>query len=125
MANFETPGAAAPSRESIQQAAGFDLAAYGITVKDVRRNLVPATLYAEALREDDKCDIADTGALIAYSGEKTGRSPKDKRIVEHEGSKADVWWGPVNIAINQEAFEINLELAKDYLNPRKRLYVVD
>jgi len=53
----------------------FDLSSYGITVKDVRRNLAPATLYAEAIREDEKCDISDTGALIAYSGDKTGRSP--------------------------------------------------
>src|SRR5436309_11233774 len=114
MAHSQTPASAAPSREAAQQAAPFDLAANGITVKDIRRNPAPATLYADALREDDKCDIADTGALIAYSGEKTGRSPKDKRIVEHPDSKGDVWWGPINIAIAQDAFEINLERAKDY-----------
>ena len=102
-----------------------DLSQYGIDVRDVRRNLAPAALYAEAIRADDQCDIADTGALIAYSGEKTGRSPGDKRVVEHPGSKDDVWWGPVNIAIDQETFQINLERAKDYLNTRQRLYVVD
>ncbi|HEY2411250.1 MAG TPA: phosphoenolpyruvate carboxykinase (ATP) [Pirellulaceae bacterium] len=103
----------------------FDLSSYGITVKAVCRNLAPATLYAEAIREDEKCDIADTGALIAYSGDKTGRSPKDKRIVEHPDSKNDVWWGNVNIPIAYDTFLINLERAKDYFNTRKRLYVVD
>src|SRR5438874_2171532 len=105
--------------------AAFDLSLYGITVKDVRRNLAPATLYAKAIREDAQCDISDTGALIAYSGDKTGRSPKDKRIVEHPDSKNDVWWGSVNIPIDNATFQINLERAKDYLNTRKQLYVVD
>jgi phosphoenolpyruvate carboxykinase (ATP) len=103
----------------------FDLTLYGITVKDVRRNLAPATLYAEAIREDEKCDISDTGALIAYSGDKTGRSPKDKRIVEDAASQGDIWWGTVNIPIAFDTFQINLERAKDYFNTRKKLYVVD
>ena len=40
--------------------------------------------------------MTSTGALSAYSGAKTGRSPSDKRIVKEEGSEKDVWWGPVN-----------------------------
>ena len=108
-----------------RESPAFDLSQYGITVKDIRRNLSPAALYAEAIREDAKCDIADTGALIAFSGEKTGRSPKDKRVVEHPDSKSDVWWGSVNVPIDDETFEINRERAIDYLNTRKRLYVVD
>jgi len=31
--------------------------------------------------------ITSTGALAAYSGFRTGRSPKDKRIVEDEMTK--------------------------------------
>jgi phosphoenolpyruvate carboxykinase (ATP) len=103
----------------------FDLTQYGITVEDIRRNLSPAALYTEAIREDLKCDIADTGALIAFSGEKTGRSPKDKRIVEHPDSKDEVWWGSINVPIDIETFDTNRERAIDYLNTRKRLYVVD
>src|SRR6185369_17265538 len=125
MANSETPAAAAPSPQAAAGGAPFDLTAYGITVKDVRRNLAPAMLSAEALRTNDKCHVSDTGALIAYSGEKTGRSPKDKRIVKHPDSENDVWWDNVNIPIDQGTFQINLERAKDYLNSRKRLYVVD
>ena len=103
-----------PSVAPEPPASAFDLTSYGITVKDVRRNLAPAMLYAEAIRQDDQCDISDAGALIAYSGDKTGRSPKDKRIVEHADSKNDVWWGAVNIPINFDTFQINLERAKDY-----------
>jgi phosphoenolpyruvate carboxykinase (ATP) len=125
MANGEIVSGAARSPDTLARAAAFDLTPYGITVKDVRRNLAPATLLAEAIRGDEKCDIADTGALIAYSGDKTGRSPKDKRIVEHPDSKDNIWWGPVNIPIDQASFQINLERAKDFLNTRKHLYVVD
>ena len=108
-----------------QAAPALDLSQYGITVKDVRRNLSAAALYAAAIREDSKCDIADTGALIAFSGEKTGRSPKDKRVVEHPDSKDEVWWGSVNVPIDDGTFDVNRERAIDYLNTRERLYVVD
>jgi phosphoenolpyruvate carboxykinase (ATP) len=103
----------------------FDLSAYGIQVKNICRNLSPAALYKEAIQGDVQCDIADSGALIAFSGDKTGRSPKDKRVVEHPESKADVWWGAVNVPIDEETFEVNRERAIDFLNSRKKLYVVD
>jgi phosphoenolpyruvate carboxykinase (ATP) len=103
----------------------FSLEPYGITVKNVLRNLPPAELYAQAIREDESAAISDVGALIAYSGEKTGRSPQDKRVVKSPQSESEVWWGPVNVPIDEETFLINLERAKDYLNTRKKLYVVD
>ena len=59
------------------------------------------------------------------SGEKTGRSPADKRIVEEESSQDDVWWGPVNIKLDEHVFMINRERALDYLNTRDQLYVID
>ncbi|MBL8868704.1 MAG: phosphoenolpyruvate carboxykinase (ATP) [Planctomycetaceae bacterium] len=103
----------------------LDLSCYGITVKDVRRNVSPAGLYVDAIRADPKCNIADSGALIAYSGDKTGRSPSDKRIVEDSQSRHNVWWGNVNVHVSEEVFDINLERAVDYLNTRPHLYVVD
>ncbi len=103
----------------------FNLDKHDIQVEQICRNLAPAELYAEAIREDPKCAIADSGALIAYSGVKTGRSPKDKRVVRHPDSENDVWWGNINIPINEDAFLVNRERAIDYLNTRKKLYVVD
>ena len=35
--------------------------------------------------------ITSSGALTAYSGLKTGRSPLDKRIVQEDSSKDNVW----------------------------------
>ena len=82
-------------------------------------------LYEEALKWDESATLADSGALIISSGKKTGRSPKDKRIVEHDDSKDNIWWGDINIAVDEHTFMVNRERATDYLNTRKRLYVID
>ncbi|MCA9149292.1 MAG: phosphoenolpyruvate carboxykinase (ATP) [Planctomycetales bacterium] len=103
----------------------FDLKTHGIHVADIQRNLPPSMLYEEAIRNDLGTTISDTGALIAYSGEKTGRSPKDKRVVKQETTEGDVWWGPVNFPLDELTFNINRERAIDYLNTRPRLYCVD
>ncbi|MDB4679318.1 phosphoenolpyruvate carboxykinase (ATP), partial [Rhodopirellula sp.] len=102
-----------------------DLTAYGIHVEDIRRNLGPSLLYHEAFELEKDTVIAESGALIAYSGSKTGRSPLDKRIVRQETSEKDIWWGSVNMAIDESVFAVNRERAIDYLNTRQRLYVVD
>ena len=109
----------APSMSTI------NLSSYGIEGPVVLRNLPPSRLYIEAIRHEPTSTISDTGALIAYSGAKTGRSPKDKRIVSNPDSKDDIWWGKVNIAIDENTFLTNRERAVDYLNVCERLYVVD
>src|SRR6476659_4908139 len=106
-------------------ATSFNLQAYEITVPDVHRNLSPSQLYEHAIRYEKDASIAENGALVAYSGCKTGRSPKDKRVVKHPESEADVWWGPVNIPLDAHSFDINRERARDYLNTRPRLYCFD
>lgn len=59
-------------------------------------NTSVAVLYEDALVYELGSAITSSGALTAYSGAKTGRSPLDKRIVEEDSSKDEVWWGPVN-----------------------------
>ena len=103
----------------------IDLSHWDIDVKTVHRNASPAALYQEAFRCDAGATLSDTGTLIAYSGGKTGRSPTDKRVVKHSDSSDDVWWGPVNIGLDESIFCVNRERATDYLNTRKELYCVD
>ena len=98
---------------------------YGINVQDVHRNPHPPVLYEHALRYEEGSAITARGSLVAMSGEKTGRSPTDKRIVDEPTTTEDIWWGPVNMPIDENVFEINRERAIDYLNTRKRLYVID
>lgn len=103
----------------------LNLRDYDITVAEIHHNLPPSQLYEHAIRYEKDASIAENGALVAYSGGKTGRSPKDKRVVKHPSSEADVWWGPVNIPLDAHAFAINRERAHDYLNTRDRLYCFD
>ncbi|KAF2760305.1 phosphoenolpyruvate carboxykinase [ATP] [Pseudovirgaria hyperparasitica] len=88
-------------------------------------NPAVSALYEDALVYETGSAITSTGALSAYSGAKTGRSPSDKRIVEEATSKDDVWWGPVNKPISPDVWKINRERAVDYLNTRSRIYVID
>lgn len=89
------------------------------------RNASAAQLYEEALRYEEGTAVTSTGALATDSGDKKGRSPRDKRVVEEPSSVDNIWWGPVNIKMNENVFMVNRERAIDYLNTRKRLYVCD
>jgi len=82
-------------------------------------------LYELALQYEQGTSITSSGALAAYSGEKTGRSPADKRITDEETTRDDIWWGPVNTKLSEHSFMINRERAIDYLNTRPRIFVID
>ena len=96
-----------------------------IEVSNVYHNLPPSSLYEHAIRFEKDASIAENGALVAYSGVKTGRSPKDKRVVRHPDSEKEVWWGNVNIPCEPATFAINKQRALDYLNTRDHLYCFD
>ena len=103
----------------------FNLTDNELSVSEVHHNLPPSVLYEHAIRYEKESSIAENGALVAYSGEKTGRSPKDKRIVKNSASENDVWWGSVNVPIDSNTYEIVRERARDYLNICERLYCFD
>jgi len=103
----------------------FNLSQYGIEVTNIHRNTSVPILYELGLRKEKGTAISDVGALLVYSGEKTGRSPKDKRIVRNPESENNIDWGPINIELDEHVFMINRERAIDYLNTRERIYVVD
>lgn len=69
--------------------------------------------------------ITKTGALSVSSGQRTGRSPTDKRIVYDDTTKDTIWWGSVNIPIPPEGYARNRSRAVDFFNTRKQLYVID
>lgn len=103
----------------------LDLEDQGIATHNILRNTAIPILYEQALLRETGTAITSTGALIVRSGAKTGRSPKDKRIVDEPSSNKDVWWGPVCIPMDDHTFMVNRERAVDYLNTRDQLYVFD
>lgn len=78
----------------------FSQAGFDMDKIHMKRNASPAQLYEDAIRNEGAI-ISSSGALINFSGKKTGRSPKDKRIVFEETSKHDIWWGSVNIKLDE------------------------
>ena len=100
----------------------FSLDNQGISVSEMHRNASPAFLYEAALRFEKGSTISSTGALIAYSGKKTGRSPTDKRVVDEPEVRDDVWWGSVNIKLDPHSF-LDQPRARDRLPEHARAAV--
>ena len=96
----------------------------GKFVEGVLHNADPAKLYEEAILYD-KGQITQSGGLASFSGNKTGRSPKDKRIVMQDSIKDDVWWGEVNMPLEASAFAQVKQSAIDFLDNCEHLYVLD
>lgn len=59
----------------------FDFSKHELTAGEIFRNLPPNVLYEHAIRYEKEATIAANGALVAYSGEKTGRSPKGNALL--------------------------------------------
>ncbi len=62
-------------------------------------------------------------ALVTETGTRTGRSPKDKFIVEGDDSKGHVNWGKVNVSTSLEVFENLKAKVLDYLSAKDELFV--
>ncbi|MED6108590.1 Protein kinase C-like 1 [Stylosanthes scabra] len=90
-------------------------------------NLSPAELYEQAIKYEKGSFITSTGALATLSGAKTGRSPRDKRVVKDDLTKNDLWWGKgsPNIEMDEHSFMVNRERAVDYLNSLDKVFVND
>ncbi|MDF1600763.1 phosphoenolpyruvate carboxykinase [Mesorhizobium sp. YIM 152430] len=94
-------------------ACGID--ASGLTdLGKVHYNLGPAELYEESLRRGE-AELTAHGALVARTGQHTGRSPKDKFIVADEMTNSRIWWDN-NKKMSREAFDC---LHADFLDHAK------
>ena len=110
------------------------LANYGITGSaEVLYNPSYEVLFNEETKEGlsgfDKGQETDLGAVNVMTGIYTGRSPKDKFIVDDATSHNTVWWTTPeykndNKPASEEAWAAVKEIAKKELSDKK-LYVVD
>jgi len=85
-------------------------------------NLDREELVREALQNKEG-EITPEGALNVITAPYTGRSPKDKYLLD-DGQRDDIWWGSINQPITPEQFSELKDLITHYLSERK-IYVVD
>ncbi|PAP96773.1 phosphoenolpyruvate carboxykinase [Mesorhizobium wenxiniae] len=92
------------------------------TTAAVRYNFGEAALYEEAVRRGE-ARLTAHGALVAETGQHTGRSPKDKFVVRDETTGPHVWWDN-NKAMSSAQFETLLADFRAHAAD-KDLYVQD
>jgi phosphoenolpyruvate carboxykinase (ATP) len=102
-----------------------DLSEHGINVSGrVYRNPTTSLLYTHALKRGEG-RIAEGGPLAVDTGRFTGRSPKDKFLVEESRSQDRIWWGDVNQPLSEQHFDGLRDKVTAHLGAADALYVVD
>jgi phosphoenolpyruvate carboxykinase (ATP) len=89
----------------------------------VHRNLHSGILVEHAVRRGEGL-LADNGALVAYTGKYTGRTPKDKFTVKDPVTTELVNWGDVNQPFDSEKFDALFDRVTASLR-NKELFVQD
>ena len=90
---------------------------------EVYRNLSPVQLLEHALERGEGV-LSNTGALVVETGKYTGRSPKDKFIVDLPEIHDEIAWGEVNVPIEEKHFDRLFNRFAAYLQNRD-LFVFD
>lgn len=60
--------------------------------------------------------LASNGAVCVFTGDRTGRSPKDKYLEDTPAIHHKIDWGKVNQPITPEQFDTALRMATEYVN---------
>jgi len=109
-------------RGSVKSNIGLDR--HGIkAARSAHWNLAAPSLYEESIRRSEGL-LAPGGALVVETGEYTGRSPKDKFIVEEATSRENIWWGSVNQSISEAHYKGVRQKILDFYKDRD-LFIQD
>ena len=90
----------------------------------VHWNLSSDELHQTAVQRGE-AEITAHGVLLATTGERTGRSPNDRFIVDEPGYADHVWWGKVNRPTSRWVFENLLKKVQSHLDSADQLFVKD
>ncbi|HEY3846022.1 MAG TPA: phosphoenolpyruvate carboxykinase (ATP), partial [Acetobacteraceae bacterium] len=89
----------------------------------VHRNLSTPQLVEAAIARGE-ARLASNGAVVALTGARTGRSPRDKFLVKDALTEGRVDWGKVNQPFPPDRFAALLERVQHHMQERDR-YVLD
>ena len=93
---------AGPSARGISSSFGIDQQGLR-NLGTVYSNLSVPELYEHAIRRHEGV-IGEGGSFVARTGIHTGRSVRDKFIVDEPSSKDKIWWGPINRPVSEAIF---------------------
>jgi phosphoenolpyruvate carboxykinase (ATP) len=96
-----------------------ELRTLGLTgLSAIHTNLSPAQLYEEALHREEVRLSAD-GAVVALTGQHTGRSANDKYVVRDATNADQIDWGKVNQPYENDKFNALKERIQTWLKGRE------
>ncbi|NOX51393.1 MAG: phosphoenolpyruvate carboxykinase [Gammaproteobacteria bacterium] len=75
------------------------------TVKSNNLQNLPAATLAEQTVLRGEGRLASNGAIVVETGHRTGRSPKDRFIVDEASTSEFIHWGPINQKIGADIFD--------------------
>ena len=94
-------------------------------LKEVHRNLSVEELIKETVANGEGV-VGSRGATIVDTGKYTGRSPKDKYIVNEPSSTENIWWGEVNQKLDETIFdELYNKIINYYNTDESKTYLFD
>ena len=111
--------------QSSSQNRTVDLSEHGIEPSgNVHWNMGPEELHQMAV-ELNEAKLTSDSVLLAVTGERTGRSPNDRFIVDEAGMAEEVWWGEVNRPTAPAVFDRLLVKVQKHLNSVENVFVKD
>src|SRR5215211_969331 len=99
------------------QRENLTLVEHGLFPIRIHANLTPPALIEHALRRSEG-SLTDCGAFTAVTAPHTGRSAKDKFLVDDSGLTERIWWEK-NARLDPAAFERLQEDIRGYLDARE------
>jgi phosphoenolpyruvate carboxykinase (ATP) len=93
------------------------LVEHGLFPIRIHPNLTPPQLIEHALRRSEG-SLTNCGAFTAITSPHTGRSARDKFLVEEPGGKDRIWWEK-NPRLDPDAFDRLQEDVRGYLDARE------
>ncbi len=110
--------------EGIAGLEGVGLTQERLSGVHLHHNLDPTRLIEHIVNNEEGI-LTNRGAIRILTGQYTGRSPKDKYVVDEATTRDNIWWGDINQPISEADFDGLHQKILNYLSDCDQLYIHD